>query len=134
METARNYSLAGEPDMLSSDDLKHWIAGYVEAPEGFGPLLRSTFSSVSTQERVIFELETKPHFRCREVRASVGLGRPTPVISGDLAWTWRGSGSHGVAPPDWQPAAMYGERLQTVDSSPWHAPASWANDTKTSAW
>ena len=62
VETARNYSMAGEPEALTSADLKSYISGFVEVPELFVPLLRATFASVEVWDRVILELPGKPHF------------------------------------------------------------------------
>jgi GNAT superfamily N-acetyltransferase len=62
VETAGNYSLAGEPEALTPADLKSHISGFVEAPEPFVPLLQVTFASVEVWDRVVLELPGKPHF------------------------------------------------------------------------
>jgi hypothetical protein len=43
VDAAGNYSLAGDPESLQSADLKPRIAGFVEAPQRFLPVLRAAF-------------------------------------------------------------------------------------------
>jgi len=62
MDIAGNYALAGEPDALIPDHLRRQIAGFVDAPARFVPLLQATFSIVHVRKRVIFALETAPRF------------------------------------------------------------------------
>jgi len=62
VETAGNYSLAGDPTALQPDDLKTRIAGFVEAPEPFVPLLQESFDQINVWDRIIFELPGRPKF------------------------------------------------------------------------
>jgi RimJ/RimL family protein N-acetyltransferase len=62
VDTAGNYSLAGDPAALEPDDLKPWITGFVEAPKCFLPLLEATFPDVVTWDRIILELKGSPTF------------------------------------------------------------------------
>jgi hypothetical protein len=54
VEAAGNYSLTGDATALTPADLQGRIAGYVEAPEPFVPLLRPRLGEqtrfVSTRE------------------------------------------------------------------------------------
>ena len=59
-DTAGNYALAGDPDALQPDELQRRIAGFVDAPEPFVPLLRAAFTDVTVWERVILDLEARP--------------------------------------------------------------------------
>ncbi len=59
---AGNYALAGDPETATADDLKLRIAGFVEAPERFAPLLRAVFPDLRLWDRVVFELKAKPFF------------------------------------------------------------------------
>jgi RimJ/RimL family protein N-acetyltransferase len=60
VETAGNYSLAGDPDALTPADLQPHIAGFVEVPEAFVPLLRAAFPDALVWDRVILELPGRP--------------------------------------------------------------------------
>jgi RimJ/RimL family protein N-acetyltransferase len=60
VETAGNYSLAGDPMALAPGDLRGRITGFLETPERFEPLVREAFPSLRVWERVIFELKERP--------------------------------------------------------------------------
>lgn len=60
VETAGNYTLAGDPAALGPDDLRYQIAGFVEAPGSWRPLLRATFPDLRLWDRVILELPGAP--------------------------------------------------------------------------
>jgi RimJ/RimL family protein N-acetyltransferase len=62
VETAGNYSLAGQPEVVSPADLQPHIFGFVEAPEPFVPLLRAAFPDLIVWDRVISELPGQPQF------------------------------------------------------------------------
>lgn len=61
-ETAGNYSLTGDPDALTPGDLRPLISGFVEAPDAFVPLLRTTFPDLIRWPRVIYALPGQPHY------------------------------------------------------------------------
>ena len=63
VNTAGNYALTGHPNVLNPDDLVPHIAGVVEAPDDFAPLLRAAFPTVQVWERVILELRTGPRYQ-----------------------------------------------------------------------
>lgn len=62
VETGHNYSLAGDPTVLTPTVLKPLISGFVEAPEPFVPLLQKTFPDTYEWGRVMFELPAQPNF------------------------------------------------------------------------
>ena len=97
VETAGNYSLAGDPDALNPADLQCRISGFVEAPEQFVPLLRATFSGLRVWDRVILDLRGRPHF-ARQRGSLVRRLAPTDThhlwgLGPEAAWiakTWGG--------------------------------------------
>ena len=48
--------------MLEPNDLRAHVAGFVEAPAHFVPLLRAAFPDLVVWERMIYALPGKPHF------------------------------------------------------------------------
>ncbi len=92
-----NYSLAGDPEALEPADLKGRLAGFVEAPESFVPLLEATFPELEVWERVVLDLPEKPQFSLP--RAPL-IRRIEPVdthhlweLGPEMAWigkTWGG--------------------------------------------
>jgi RimJ/RimL family protein N-acetyltransferase len=68
VETGGNYTLAGDPEALDPARLRGRVAGFVEAPAAFEPLLRATAR----------ELHEWP----REILTQEGPGRPPPEPRG----------------------------------------------------
>ena len=62
VDTASNMSLAGDPSGLQPDDLRAHVAGFVEAPAPFVPVLRATHPDLVAWERIIFALVDKPRY------------------------------------------------------------------------
>jgi RimJ/RimL family protein N-acetyltransferase len=60
VETAGNYSLAGDPQALTPADLNGRINGFLEAPDSFLSLLQKSCPEMKTWERIILALETDP--------------------------------------------------------------------------
>jgi hypothetical protein len=56
VETAGNYSLAGDPEALAAADLRGHIAGFVEAPPRFVPLLAKAYPDLLVWDRVVLAL------------------------------------------------------------------------------
>src|SRR3712207_3267205 len=56
VDTAGNYALHGAPDALDPRDLEQRIAGFVEAPEAFLPLLRASCPDLKIWDRVMLAL------------------------------------------------------------------------------
>lgn len=61
-QTAGNYSLSGDPAALNPTDVRPRVAGFVDAPERFVPLLQAAFPGLKVWDRVIFDLQAKPRF------------------------------------------------------------------------
>ncbi|HET6317678.1 MAG TPA: GNAT family N-acetyltransferase [Chloroflexota bacterium] len=55
VETADNFSVAGDPAALQPRDLQTRLAGFVDASDAFVPLLNAAFASIHAWDRVIFE-------------------------------------------------------------------------------
>jgi GNAT superfamily N-acetyltransferase len=99
VETAGNYSLLGDASALSPADLQPHLQGFVEAPEGFVPLLRAAFPDLVIWPRVIY---TQPSTLDPPPPNNLSLRRLTPCdaqslvnLDPDLAWiskTWGGPG------------------------------------------
>jgi RimJ/RimL family protein N-acetyltransferase len=122
VETAGNYSLAGEPEALTLADLKSHISGFVEAPEPFVPLLRATFASVEVWDRVILELLGKPRFSLPRDPLVRRLGPTDSVhlerLSPETVWigkTW--GGPSGLAASGYAWGAFAEDRLVSVACS-----------------
>lgn len=80
-EVAGNGSFAGDPGAFSPDDLKDRVAGFVEAPEPFEPLLRAAFSSIHVWDRVVLDLQAAPrHCEPRRGEAISPPGDRDPII------------------------------------------------------
>jgi len=90
---AGNYALTGEPEALTPDHLRWRIAGFVDAPVRFVPLLQATFLNVRVWERVIFALETAPRFSFPQGLLIRRLGRADTShllgLSPEVAWVWK---------------------------------------------
>ncbi|MGH7490936.1 MAG: GNAT family N-acetyltransferase [bacterium] len=118
-DSAGNYSFAGDPETLKPADLKARIAGFVEAPERFVPVLRAAFPSLQTWERVIFDLQTKPRFSCPPAQA---IRRLEPAdafhlwgLSPEVNWivkTWGGPAGLAASGRAW--GAFANDRLVAV--------------------
>ena len=61
VETAGNYTLLGEGQALSPEDLRPHIAGFVDTSEDFVPLLKAAFPKGKKWSRVIFEQQAPPN-------------------------------------------------------------------------
>lgn len=119
VETAHNYSLVGDPTVLTSADLKPLISGFVEAPKPFVPLLQETFPDTYEWARVMFELPAQPDFSWPDdflirrlhpadtVRLK-GLSEETDWISK----TWGGPAGLAASGQGW--GAFAGTRLVSV--------------------
>ena len=97
MDTAGNYALRGEPEALPPAALKPQLAGFVEAPESFAPLLKAAFPELKVWERVILELPEKPRFTLPRGQVARRLGPADAYhlwgLSPESAWigkTWGG--------------------------------------------
>jgi RimJ/RimL family protein N-acetyltransferase len=57
VQAGGNYTLAGDPGALDPIGLGNQVAGFVEAPAPFVPLLRAAFGEVPEWQRMIFTVE-----------------------------------------------------------------------------
>lgn len=80
--SAGNYSLTGDPSAVRGHELAGRLAGMVDAPAGFEPLLRDAFPDLKVWERVILELSEG---KAGPLRERPGLRR---LRSGDAALVW----------------------------------------------
>jgi RimJ/RimL family protein N-acetyltransferase len=62
VNSAGNYSLAGDPGVLKPEDLQERMAGFVEAPDAFIALLEAAFPDLQVWDRVILALGDRPRF------------------------------------------------------------------------
>lgn len=116
--TAGNCSLAGDPTAFTPADLRD-VAGMIEAPSPFLPLLQAAFSDLHLWHRVIFSLPGEPHFSLPypyEVRRltavdTVHLQSLTPETNW-VAKTW--GGATGLAASEMAWGALANGRLAAV--------------------
>lgn len=118
-DTAKNLSLAGDAAALQPDDLRPHVAGFVEAPDHFVPLLWATFPDLIVWDRVIYELPSKPRFSLPADFAIRRLGandtHHLQNLSEESRWiskTW--GGPAGLAASGYAWGAFAGDRLVAV--------------------
>jgi RimJ/RimL family protein N-acetyltransferase len=118
-ETGGNYALHGEPYVLLPSDLQPHVAGFIEAPDRFLPLLQSAFPDLFMWERVVLHLLEQP------ARVHVGdylVRRLQPAdcqqlkaMSAESAWiskTWGGPAALASSDCAW--GALAGDALVSV--------------------
>ncbi len=101
VETAANYSLAGDPEALAPADLRGHLAGFVEAPPPFVPLLEAACPNMLVWDRVVLALHgplppAPPARLPRRLEADDAAA--LAALSGECRWvsrTW--SGPAGLA-------------------------------------
>ena len=134
VETGGNWTLAGDPGALDPAAVAGRVAGFVEAPAGFEPLLRAAVRELHEWPRCFLQAPGDPpagHRGAAEVRrlgpgdagSLAGLGEETDWI----ASTWGG-------PEGWPPAAPAGARSLSGGWSPCPAPSSWGRPMRTWGW
>jgi predicted GNAT family acetyltransferase len=114
--------LAGDPNAFQPADLKGRIAGFVEVPDPFVPLIKATFPDLTFWDRVIFQLDTQPRFTSP---ARIHIRRLTAVdayhlwgLSPEISWiskTW--SGPIGLAASGFAWGAFVDGQLVSVACS-----------------
>jgi GNAT superfamily N-acetyltransferase len=121
VQTGGNYTLAGDPGALDPGDLRDRVAGFVEAPAPFVPLLRAAFGEVAEWQRVILTLEglagPVPAPRAGQLvrRLGAGDGGSLAALSEETAWianTWGGPAGLAASGMGW--GAFAGPRLVAV--------------------
>jgi RimJ/RimL family protein N-acetyltransferase len=120
-ETGGNYTLAGDPGALDPDDLRDQVAGFVEAPPPFLPLLQTAVGEVHEWPRLIFTLERPvdpppaPRGDCLVRRLGPDDGAALASLGEETAWiakTW--GGPDGLAASGMGAGAFAGGRLVAV--------------------
>jgi GNAT superfamily N-acetyltransferase len=118
VQTGGNYTLAGDAGALDPGDLRDHVAGFVEAPAPFVPLLRAAFGEVTEWQRVILTLEGPPgplpappagHL---VRRLGAGDGASLASLGEETAWianTWGGPAGLAAGGVGW--GAFAGPRL-----------------------
>lgn len=102
VEIAGNYTLLGEPQVLTPTDIQPHIKGVVEADPAFAPLLRAAFSDLRMWSRVVL---AQPEVRGMVTASDYSVRRLASAdthllqsLDPGLAWisnTW--GGPHGLA-------------------------------------
>jgi RimJ/RimL family protein N-acetyltransferase len=113
-----NYTLAGDPDALSPEDVRREVLGFVDAPASFVALLRAAADEVHDWPRMIFTLEgpfdaagracVVRALGAEDAEALAGLGPETSWISN----TW--GGPQGLAASGMGRGAFCDDRLVSV--------------------
>jgi RimJ/RimL family protein N-acetyltransferase len=121
VETAANYSLAGDPGALTPADLRGQLDGFVEAPPPFVPLLAAAYPDLLVWDRVVLALHG-PLLPAPGARPGQLLRRLRPDdaaaldgLSADCHWvsrTWGGPAGLAASGTAW--GAFSGDRLASV--------------------
>jgi GNAT superfamily N-acetyltransferase len=120
-QTGGNYTLAGDPGALDPGELRGRVAGFVEAPAPFEPLLVAAFGEVTEWERLIFTLEGPPGpvpaaGAGQPVRRlGAGDGAAVAALGDETSWiatTWGGPAGLAASGMGW--GAFAGPRLVAV--------------------
>jgi GNAT superfamily N-acetyltransferase len=120
VETGGNYTLAGDPGALDPEGLRGLVAGFVEAPAGFEPLLAAAVGELHEWPRVILALDG-PHRPAptpgghRVRRLGPGDSGSLAGLGGETGWianSW--GGPEGLAASGTAWGAFQGSRLAAV--------------------
>jgi hypothetical protein len=119
VDTAGNWSLAGDPAVLDPGELAARVRGFVEAPDPFVPLLRAAFPDLQVWERVVFALPGRPRPARQGGPAVRRLGPADAAalagLSAEVDWignTWGGPAALAASATAW--GAFAGARLVSV--------------------
>ena len=121
VQTGGNYTFAGDLGALDPGDLRDHVAGFVEAPAPFMPLLRAAFGEVAEWRRVILTPEgpdgplPAPGGGHLVRRLDAGDGEPLSALGPETAWianTWGGPAGLAASGMGW--GAFAGPRLVAV--------------------
>jgi RimJ/RimL family protein N-acetyltransferase len=124
VETTGNYSLQGDPNVLSPHDLIDRITGVLDAPLSFRPLLQESFPEMKIWDRIIFSLEKKADlpstpsciFSLR--RLTRDDAHSLANMSEEVTWiskTW--GGSEGLVGSGYAWAVFDGQKILSVACS-----------------
>jgi len=121
VETGGNWALAGDPAAFDPAAVAGRVAGFVEAPAAFEPLLRAAARELHEWPRVIFTLEgpggpaPAPRGAPRVRRLGPGDAGPLAGLGSETDWiasTWGGPGGLAASGTGW--GAFDGRRLVAV--------------------
>lgn len=119
VETAGNYTLLGDPQALTPDDLRPHLEGFVEAPASFVPLFEAAFPDLRTWPRIIFAQEQASEtavagdFTLRRLQPNDA--RLLDALSPQSAWISKTWGGHaGLAASGYAWGAFVDEQLASV--------------------
>lgn len=122
VETAGNYSLSGDASVLSAEELRHHVAGFVEATEPFVPLLQAAFPDLKIWQRLIYAQPEPPAGSEPAMDGSVVIRRLEPSdselvqnLSDDVRWIsspWGGAEGLCASGVGW--GEFVAERLASV--------------------
>jgi GNAT superfamily N-acetyltransferase len=121
VQTGGNYTLAGDPGAVDPGDLRDRVAGFVEAPAPFEPLLLAAFGEVAEWQRVIFTPEGPagpvpvPGAGHLVRRLGAGDGAALASLGEETSWiadTWDGPAGLAASGMGW--GAFAGPRLVAV--------------------
>lgn len=122
VETAGNYSLAGDPAALDPEALRPLITGFVDAPAGWEPVLRAAFPELALWDRVIFALPPLPRMVFANDapvrRLEAADATHIAALSPDSSWianTW--GGANGLATSGMAWGAFVEDKLAAIACS-----------------
>jgi RimJ/RimL family protein N-acetyltransferase len=131
VETGGNWTMAGDPAALDPAALAGRVAGFVEAPATFEPLLRAAVRELHEWPRVVFTLDAQGDPQ-PEHRGDAQVRRLGPGDSGSLAglgeetdWiasTWGGPGGLAASGTGW---GAFSERRLVAVSCPFFVGAAY---------
>lgn len=117
-----NYSLLGDPQAFTPDDLRAYIVGFVDAPVAWEAALREAFPDMQIWPRVVLALAAAPRFSHpidMNIRRLVPDDAPSIAdLSAESAWiskTW--GGPSGLASSGMAWGAFAADRLIAVACS-----------------
>src|SRR5579871_2658701 len=122
-QTGDNYVLAGEPAVLSPEDARQRVTGFIDCPRRFDEVLLEAFPSMVLWNRIVLELDTEaPAFRLRTPATLTPLGAEhagdIETLDPELAWihnTWDGASGLAASGKAW--GAVVDGRLVSVACS-----------------
>lgn len=121
VETAGNYTLTGDPRVLRPPDLRGRVAGFLEAPARFLPLLQAAFPGLLVWDRVVLALQAPPRPARTDRRVRRLATDDADLLAGlgdEAAWigrTWGGPAGLVAGGTGW--GAFAGGRLVSVACS-----------------
>lgn len=117
-----DYCLAGDAAALAAAELRSTVAGFVDAPAAFVPLLREAFAELVEWQRVVSCLRVAPRYSRPAAtavrRLDLADGGAVAALAPENAWiakTWGGAEQLAASGYSW--GAFAGGRLVSVACS-----------------